>query len=132
MSPPPCFGPGYGEMPTGMPVSISLLFTAAAIFALVFLGSCITLCVCYYRLAKSSPEVLPHTAKSVLNALAPPPMLPPPEVLRLKAPRTAAIVREDLVSALNKAEELKAELDNIMAQEMAQTGPSGQLMPYGP
>ena len=47
-----------------------------------------------------------------------------PEMPRLKGPRNAALVKDELVKALTKAEELKAELDALMNAQSDETGPS--------
>ena len=120
--PPPCYGPGYdNEIPNeSLNVAVGFIYTATAIFSLVMVISCAILVYCYYK------------RFSMVSSILPPPEGRPdpfgqvakPEMPRLKGPRNAALVKDELVKALTKAEELKAELDALMNAQSDETGPS--------
>ena len=103
-------------MPGGVPSFVGLVYLSTAILCLAIIGGCAAMFICYIRLSRA-PLVLPATGD--------------PAKLALKmGRRDAATVRTELVEALTQAENLKAELDAIMAEQTQMTGPSMALGPY--
>lgn len=95
-------------------MSVGLLYIGTALFAFCIFIMCGIIAFCYFRLQKT-PEILPK-AMAMINATVDGQLrLEAEQPRKLKGPRDAAVVRAELVDALTKAEELKAELDRCMA-----------------
>lgn len=95
-----------------------------SIFALALLGACGVLAFCFFKIVKQNPHILPSAASLAPVSATAPPTAEQLAAMKLRGPRDSARVREELVEALSKAEELKSELDRIMQEEMGMTGPS--------
>ena len=106
-------------------MSVGLLYIATAVFALCIFLSCGLIAFCFYRVQKT-PHVMPNAMK-IVASIAEQGQLAltqqQPEAPKLKGPRDVNRVRAELIDVLTKAEELKSELDRVMASTPVATLP---------
>ena len=99
----------------GMDASVSLLYVGTSIFAFcIVLVFSFAFC-CYVRLTKTARVLPPEIA--ITSAASKQLTLKEKERAYIQGPRDVTTVRSELIAALTTAEELKAELDMVMAEQ---------------
>jgi len=99
-------------LPGGLSLSVGYIYVATSIFALCIVLVCAMLVYCYAKQVTAPrilPPMQPMAAGSTKQLALPSPAVAPQ--------RDSAAVRKELVDALNKADELKTELETLLAAE---------------